>query len=169
MKQWTKSPYNNKVIIMYIKYLKYAVVQPLVELGLSPSQLLLANIIISYSKQDKPLIGGYTTLGKLINVSGKTVQRDVKKLQDLKLVGVKSGRFKRNANQYFPTKKLKSLYGQNVRINMDKKSANTPKGYYSKEDYLKSLPHKEKDMAEFQLSVGKSIHEVKEMLDKIRR
>tara|TARA_R100000734_G_C3219916_1_gene31830 strand:- start:46 stop:531 length:486 start_codon:yes stop_codon:yes gene_type:complete len=161
---------------MYIKYLKYAVIQPLVELGLSPSQLLLANIIISFSKEDKPLIGGYTTIGKLINVSGKTVQRDIIKLQEHKLVGVKSGRFKRNANQYFPTKKLKRYmthspqsYRQNVRIDIDKKSANTPKGYYSKEDYLKSLPHKEKTMAEFQLSVGRTLDEVKEMLNKIRR
>ena len=160
---------------MYIKYLKYAVVQPLVELGLSPSQLLLANIIISFSKEDKPLIGGYTTIGKLINVSGKTVQRDIIKLQELKLVRVKSGRHTRNANQYFPTKKLKGYvtqspqsYRQKVRIDMDKKSANTPKGYYSKEDYLKSLPHKEKAMAEFQLSVGKTIDEVKEMLSKVR-
>ena len=63
---------------MYIKYLKYAVVDSLVQLGLSPSQLLLANIIISFSHDRKPLIGGYSTLGKLINVSGKTIQRDIK-------------------------------------------------------------------------------------------
>ena len=153
---------------MYIKYLKYAVIDALVQLGLTPSQLLLANIIISFSKEDRPLIGGQQTLGKLINVSGKTVQRDVKKLQELKLITVKSGRHTRNANQYMPSKKLKGLYGQNVRINMDRKSTNTPKGYYSNEDYLKSLHHKERSMADFQLQMGKTIPQVKEMLKKLR-
>ena len=153
---------------MYIKYLKYAVVDSLVQLGVSPSQLLLANIIISFSHDRKPLIGGYSTLGKLINVSGKTVQRDIKQLQELKLITVKSGRHQRNANQYMASKKLKALYGQKVRINMDKKSANTPKGYYSKEDYLKSLPHKERDMAAFQLQMNKTIPEVQDMLKKLR-
>ena len=153
---------------MYIKYLKYAVVDSLVQLGLSPSQLLLANIIISFGHDRKPLIGGYSTLGKLINISGKTIQRDVKKLQELKLITVKSGRHTRNANQYMPSKKLKALYGQNVRINMDRKSTNTPKGYYSNEDYLKSLHHKERDMAAFQLQMGKTIPQVKEMLSKLR-
>ncbi len=155
---------------MYIKYLKYAVIEPLIQLGLTPSQLLLANIIISFTKEDKPLIGGYTTIGKLINVSGKTAQRDIKKLQELKLITVKSGRHTRNANQYKPSKKLKALYGQNVRINMDKKSANTPKGYYREKDsFIESLPHKEKTMAEFQLSVGRTVTEVKQMLAKVNR
>jgi len=153
---------------MYIKYLKYVAVDQLVQLGLTPSQLLLTNIIISFSKEDRPLIGGQETLGKLINVSGKTIQRDIKKLQELKLITVKSGRHTRNANQYMPSKKLKGLYGQNVPINMDRKSTNTPKGYYSNEDYLKSLHHKEKDMAAFQLQMGKTIPQVKEMLKKLR-
>jgi hypothetical protein len=152
---------------MYIKYLKYAVVDPLVQLGLTPSQLLLANIIVSFSKEDRPLIGGQQTIGKLINVSGKTVQRDVKKLQELKLITVKSGRHTRNANQYMPSKKLTGLYGRNVRINMDRKSTNTPKGYNKEEAFLRKLPLKERQLAEMHIKeYGRSIDEVMKYLTK---
>ena len=152
---------------MYIKYLKYAVVDPLVQLGLTPSQLLLANIIVSFSKEDRPLRGGPQTIGKLINVSGKTVQRDVKKLQELKLITVKSGRHTRNANQYMPSKKLTGLYGRNVRINMDRKSTNTPKGYNKEEAFLRKLPLKERKLAELHIKeYGRSIDEVMKYLTK---
>jgi hypothetical protein len=99
--------------------------------GISSSQILLANIVGSFAKEDKPLIGGYTTIGKLIGVSPKTAQRDMQVLEDLDLVFIKSGRHKRNANQYNPTPKLKSLYSQFGHTNKVKKTTNTPKGYVS--------------------------------------
>tara|TARA_R110000823_G_scaffold307213_2_gene429818 strand:+ start:1533 stop:1931 length:399 start_codon:yes stop_codon:yes gene_type:complete len=91
--------------------------------------MLLANIIGSFAKEDKPLIGGYTTIGKLIGVSPKTAQRDLQVLEDIDLVFIKSGRHKRNANQYNPTSKLKSLYGQFGHTDKVKSTTNTPKGY----------------------------------------
>ena len=114
---------------MQVPYIKFFIIDKLLKLGLSPSQMLLANIVGSFAKEDKPLIGGYTTIGKLIGVSPKTAQRDMQVLEDLDLVFIKSGRHKRNANQYNPTSKLKSLYGQFGYTDKVKKTTNTPKGY----------------------------------------
>ena len=114
---------------MQIPFIKFFILDKLLKLGLSPSQMLLANIIGSFAKEDKPLIGGYTTIGKLIGVSPKTAQRDLQVLEDIDLVFIKSGRHKRNANQYNPTSKLKSLYGQFGHTDKVKKTTNTPKGY----------------------------------------
>ena len=111
---------------MQVPFIKFFILDKLLKLGLSPSQMLLANIVGSFAKQDKPLIGGYTTIGKLIGVSPKTAQRDMQVLEDLDLVFIKSGRHKRNANQYNPTPKLKSLYGQFGHTDKVKKSTNTP-------------------------------------------
>ncbi len=114
---------------MQVPFIKFMILQKLIDLGCSPSQVLLANIVGSFAKQDKPLIGGYTTIGKLIGVSPKTAQRDMQVLEDLDLVFIKSGRHKRNANQYNPTSKLKSLYGQFGHTDKVKSTTNTPKGY----------------------------------------
>ncbi len=114
---------------MQIPFIKFFILDKLLKLGLSPSQMLLANIIGSFAKEDKPLIGGYTTIGKLIGVSPKTAQRDLQVLEDQDLVFIKSGRHKRNANQYNPTSKLKSLYGQFGHTDKVKSTTNTPKGY----------------------------------------
>ena len=114
---------------MQIPFIKFFILDKLLKLGLSPSQMLLANIIGSFAKEDKPLIGGYTTIGKLIGVSPKTAQRDMQVLEDQDLVFIKSGRHKRNANQYNPTSKLKSLYGQFGHTDKVKSTTNTPKGY----------------------------------------
>tara|TARA_R110000824_G_scaffold235297_1_gene424078 strand:- start:1240 stop:1707 length:468 start_codon:yes stop_codon:yes gene_type:complete len=114
---------------MQIPFIKFFILDKLLKLGLSPSQMLLANIIGSFAKEDKPLIGGYTTIGKLIGVSPKTAQRDLQVLEDIDLVFIKSGRHKRNANQYNPTSKLKSLYGQFGHTDKVKSTTNTPKGY----------------------------------------
>ena len=111
---------------MQIPFIKFFILDKLLKFGLSPSQMLLANIVGSFAKDDKPLIGGYTTIGKLIGVSPKTAQRDMQVLEDLDLVFIKSGRHKRNANQYNPTPKLKSLYGQFGHTDKVKKSTNTP-------------------------------------------
>ena len=114
---------------MQIPFIKFFILDKLLKFGLSPSQMLLANIIGSFAKEDKPLIGGYTTIGKLIGVSPKTAQRDLQVLEDIDLVFIKSGRHKRNANQYNPTSKLKSLYGQFGHTDKVKSTTNTPKGY----------------------------------------
>ena len=114
---------------MQIPFIKFFILDKLLKLGLSSSQILLANIVGSFAKEDKPLIGGYTTIGKLIGVSPKTAQRDLQVLEDLDLVFIKSGRHKRNANQYNPTSKLKSLYGQFGHTDKVKSTTNTPKGY----------------------------------------
>ena len=114
---------------MQIPFIKFFILDKLLKLGLSSSQILLANIVGSFAKEDKPLIGGYTTIGKLIGVSPKTAQRDMQVLEDLDLVFIKSGRHKRNANQYNPTSKLKSLYGQFGHTDKVKSTTNTPKGY----------------------------------------
>ena len=82
---------------MQIPFIKFFILDKLLKLGLSPSQMLLANIIGSFAKEDKPLIGGYTTIGKLIGVSPKTAQRDLQVLEDIDLVFIKSGR---NLNLY---------------------------------------------------------------------
>ena len=114
---------------MQIPFIKFFILDKLLKFGLSPSQMLLANIVGSFAKDDKPLIGGYTTIGKLIGVSPKTAQRDLQVLEDIDLVFIKSGRHKRNANQYNPTSKLKSLYSQFGHTNKVKKTTNTPEGY----------------------------------------
>ena len=114
---------------MQIPFIKFFILDKLLKFGLSPSQMLLANIVGSFAKDDKPLIGGYTTIGKLIGVSPKTAQRDMQVLEDQDLVFIKSGRHKRNANQYNPTSKLKSLYGQFGHTDKVKSTTNTPKGY----------------------------------------
>ena len=137
---------------MHVKYLKYALVGKLVDLGLTPSQIILANIIVSFGKEDKPLRAGYTKVGKLINVSGKTAQRDMDKLSVLGLVHIKSGKAQRNANEYRPTKKLQALYGQNVSINMDKLTNHTPKGY-NKETPVVSLAKQHGFLKEYESDV----------------
>jgi hypothetical protein len=116
---------------MQIPFIKFFILEKLISLGCSPSQILLSNVIASFAKQDKPLIGGYKTIGKLVNISQKTAERDLRALEDLDLVVIKSGRHKRNANQYYPTYKLKALYSQFDYSNRVKKTTNTPKGYVS--------------------------------------
>jgi len=116
---------------MKVPYQSYLPQQKLVEMGLTPSQILLAGVIGSFSKQDKPCIDSYKGLGESCNISSRTCQRDIAKLAILGLITIKSGSKTRNANQYFATKKLKALYGQNGYNNIAKMAKNNP----SKEGY----------------------------------
>jgi len=119
---------------MQVKYLKYIPVSKLVELGLNPTQLLLAAIIVSFNSDNKSLRAGLGNISEALGLSAKTVQRAIPKLIELKLITVISGYKERNANEYKPTKKLLALYGQNDRINMDKSSTHKPKGYIKEND-----------------------------------
>ena len=136
---------------MHIKYLPYMPISKMVELNLSPSQMLLCGIIVSFNKDNKSLRAGYSKIGKAINVSGKTVERDIKKLLDLKLITVKSGKKERNANEYKPTKLLLSLYGQKVSINIDKLSNHrSSKEDHNKPSYAASLAKQHNFVKEYQ-------------------
>ena len=126
---------------MYIKYIKYIPVQKLVELDLSPTQMMIAATIISFHKSGNLRVG-YASIGEALNIGSSTVKRNIQPLVEKKLVYVKSGYKERNANEYIPTAKLLALYSQNDPINTVKMTAHTPKGY-SKEDTLSSLAKKE--------------------------
>lgn len=126
---------------MKVPYLKFIPLQKLVELGLNPTQVLLATIIISFGKDDKTLRAGLDNISEALGLSGSTIKRAIPKLVELKLVTVKSGYKQRNANEYLPTPKLKALYGQNDHINRVKMTIHTPKGY-NKEDDVRALARK---------------------------
>ena len=119
---------------MKVPYLKFIPLQKLVELGLNPTQVLLATIIISFGKDDKTLRAGLDNISEALGLSGSTIKRAIPKLVELKLVTVKSGYKQRNANEYLPTPKLKALYGQNDHINRVKMTTHTPKGYIKKKE-----------------------------------
>ena len=153
---------------MKVKYLKYIPLQKMVEAGMDEKEIILANVVIAFSKDDKKLRAGFDNIAEAVPSSNRTVRRTLESLQEKGFIYIASGYRQRNANTYYPTKKLKGLYGRSGHINKAKLATHTPKGYNSKEDYLKSLPHKDKDMAAFQLETGKTIPEVKEMLKKLR-
>ena len=111
---------------MKIKYLKYIPLQQFVELGLSANQILLASAVMSFYKDDKTLRVGYKKLAEATGIPVRTVRRDMATLANIELIIIKSGKAKRNANEYFPTKKLKDLYGHGGHINMVTVANHTP-------------------------------------------
>ena len=110
---------------MIVKYLKYSIYEPLFEMGLNLNEVMLANTIVSFYKEDKPVIDSFAGLGKVINSSGKTAERAIKTLKEKELITVLSGFKQKNANQYKPTEKLLKRYRQNVYNDIDKLSKNT--------------------------------------------
>lgn len=129
---------------MNVKYLKYIPLQALVDLGLNPTQYMLASIVVSFYKEGKPLIDSFEGLAKAVGVGSKTTAKNAMyHLRDLELVTIESGFKKRNANQYAPTKKLVELFGidrtksnlsknKNCSIDRTKIVHNTPlKGVYT--------------------------------------
>ena len=126
---------------MYIKYLKYIPVKKLVDLDLSPTQMMIATTIVSFHKTGNLRVG-YASIGEALNIGSSTVRRNIEPLIDKKLVYVKSGYKERNANEYIPTKKLLALYGQNEHIDTVKMTAHTPKGYNREDQSSSSLAKK---------------------------
>ena len=123
---------------MKVPYIKYIPLQKFVELGLTPTEIIFVSILVSFTKDDKTLRVGQDNLSEAMGVSPATVKRLIPKLKDKGLISVVSGKAQRNANVYYPSTKLMSLYGQNDLINKVKMTNHTPKGY-SKEDPIVSL------------------------------
>jgi DNA-binding MarR family transcriptional regulator len=114
---------------MQVKYLKYVPLQLMVGHDFTMNEVVFASILMSFSKEDKKLRAGLDNIAEAMGVSGKTIGRIAKSLQDKGFIKIYSGQKQRNANQYNPTPKLTALYGQNVSINKDNVSTHTPKGY----------------------------------------
>tara|TARA_R110002167_G_scaffold15339_2_gene61271 strand:- start:751 stop:1230 length:480 start_codon:yes stop_codon:yes gene_type:complete len=114
---------------MQVKYLKYIPLQLMVGHNFSMNEVVFASILMSFNKDDKKLRAGFDNIAEAMGVSGKTIERIAKSLKSKGFITIYSGKKQRNANQYNPTPKLTALYGQNVSINIDKKSNHTPKGY----------------------------------------
>ena len=123
---------------MKVPYIKYMPLQKFVELGLNPTEIIFVSILVSFSKDDKTLKAGLDNISEAMGVSPATVKRLIPKLKNKGLISVVSGKAQRNANVYYPSTKLMSLYGQNDLINKVKMTNHTPKGY-SKEDPIVSL------------------------------
>jgi len=114
---------------MKVKYVKYFLLQELVELGLSMNEVVFVNVLVSLRNDKKVLRAGQDNISEAMGVCGKTIGRIAISLKEKGLISIVSGYAKRNANTYYPKKKLLDLYRQNVHINIDKKSTHTPKGY----------------------------------------
>tara|TARA_R100000541_G_scaffold42394_1_gene49705 strand:+ start:4598 stop:5056 length:459 start_codon:yes stop_codon:yes gene_type:complete len=136
---------------MKVKYLKFVPLQNLVEEGLTMNEVVFVSILVSFTKDDKTLRAGQDNLAEAMGITGKTISRIASSLKRKGLISVISGKAQRNANTYYPSIRLMSLYGQNVPIDRDKKSNHTPKGYSKEVAFLNSLPHKERTSAELQL------------------
>lgn len=117
---------------MKVKYLKYIPLQEMVEAGMDEKEIILANVVMAFSKDDKELRAGFDNIAEAVPSSNRTVRRTLESLQKKGFVNIASGYKQRNANTYYPTKKLKSLYGQNGHINKAKLATHTPKGYVKK-------------------------------------
>ena len=138
---------------MQVKYLKYVPLQLMVGHDFTMNEVVFASILMSFNKEDKKLRAGLNNIAESMGVSGRTIARIAKSLQDKGFIKIYSGQKQRNANQYNPTPKLTALYGQKVSIDKDKKSTHTPEGYVTIPGEVK-VPHRyskeyQSDLANF--------------------
>ena len=150
---------------MKVKYLKYVPLQAMVEAGLNPNEILFCSILMSFSKDDKELRVGRDNISEAMGVSPSTVKRMLPNLRKKGFVNIASGYKERNANTYYPTKKLKDLYGQNDPINKVNMTHHTPKGYVKK-DPVASLAKQHDLLKEYQsdLNSGLPIKDIEKRL-----
>ena len=151
---------------MKVKYIKYFLLEELVELGLSMNEVVFANVLVSFHKDDKVLRAGQENISEAMGVCGKTIGRIAIKLRDKGLISIVSGKAQLNANTYYPSTRLLGLYRQNVSINKDKKSNHTPKGYVKK-DPVASLAKQHDLLKEYQsdLNAGLPLKDIKQRLE----
>ena len=132
--------------MMRINYYKYFPLGKFMDLGLDANEMLFCAAVMSFSKDDKTLRAGYDNIAGAVPYSSRTLRRVVESCRKKGLVNVASGVKERNANTYYPTDKLKSLYGQNGHINKAKKANHTPskEGYNTGEAAFKQHPLQKK-------------------------
>ena len=140
---------------MRINYYKYFPLGKFMDLDLDANEMLFCAAVMSFSKDDKTLRAGYDNIAAAVPCSARTLRRVVESCRKKGLVNVASGAKERNANTYYPTDKLKSLYGQNGHINKAKMATHTPskEGYNTEDDAIK-LRHLQRKYAEYVKNFG---------------
>ena len=85
---------------MKVKYLKYVPLQAMVEAGMDEKEIILANVVMAFSRDDKELRAGFDNIAEAVPSSNRTVRRTLESLQKKGFVNIASGYKQRNANTH---------------------------------------------------------------------